>query len=141
MGVDSAPHKSYVSTTTRKRTVINFGDVDRTPKKSNITTSPNNNNQYISNPISSLSYDQLVQLQQESIPTSHLTNVTNYNNIISPSLRHSVLSLIVALTCNNTNSKAAIDNNNVQGGGGMWMPRLLRNTHIRKYNNQAFTQK
>jgi hypothetical protein len=79
MKVDSSPQKSYVSTTTtsRKRTVINFNDdVDRTPKKSNITTSPNNNsNQYESIPISSLSYNQLVQLQQETIPPSN--NLTN----------------------------------------------------------------
>lgn len=138
MGVDSSAQKSHDSTTARKRTVINIDDdVDRTPKKSNITTSPNNSNQYESIPMSSLSYDQLVQLQQESIPTSiNLTDGnTNYNNNkTSPSLRQSVLSLTVALTSHNLNSKATIGNNNVQEGGGVWMPRLLHNTHI-KYNN------
>ena len=138
MGVDSSAQKSYDSTTARKRTVINIDDdVDRTPKKSNITTSPNNSNQYESIPMSSLSYDQLVQLQQESIPTSiNITDDnTNYNNNkTSPSLRQSVLSLTVALTSHNLNSKATIGNNNVQEGGGVWMPRLLHSTHI-KYNN------
>jgi hypothetical protein len=148
MKVDSSPQKSYdfttttTTTTSRKRTVINFNDdVDRTPKKSNITTSPNNSsNQYESIPISSLSYNQLVQLQQETIPSSN--NLTNDNNntncnndIISPSLlRQSVLSLTVALTTSHhSNSKASYDNNNIhEEGRGVWMPRLLRNTHIKK---------
>ena len=138
MGVDSSAQKSYDSTTAKKRTGINIDDdVDRTPKKSNITTSPNNSNQYESIPMSSLSYDQLVQLQQESIPTSiNLTNDnTNYNNNkTSPSLRQSVLSLTVALTSHNLNSKATIGNNNVQEGGVVWMPRLLHNTHIKNNN-------
>jgi len=79
----------------------------------------------------------LVQLQQESIPTSiNLTNDnTNYNNNkTSPSLRQSVLSLTVALTSHNLNSKATIGNNNVQEGGVVWMPRLLHNTHIKNNN-------
>jgi hypothetical protein len=142
MKVDSSPQSSYdcTTTTSRKRTMINFNDdVDRTPKKSNITTSPNNSsNQYESIPISSLSYNQLVQLQQETIPSSNnLTNDNNTNcnnNIISPSLlRQSVLSLTVALTSHHSNSKARIDNNNIhEEGRGVWMPRLLRNTHIKK---------
>jgi hypothetical protein len=152
MKLHSSPQKSYdsITTTSRKRTVINNfnDDVDRTPKKSNITTSPNNSsNQYESITISSLSYNQLVQLQQETIPSSiNLTkdNNTNCNNnIISSSLlRHSVLSLTVALTSHHSDSKARIDNNNVHGEGrGVWIPRLLRNTHIKKYDNALFDTK
>eukprot|EP00579_Thalassiosira_antarctica_P018049 CAMPEP_0201937726 /NCGR_PEP_ID=MMETSP0903-20130614/40065_1 /ASSEMBLY_ACC=CAM_ASM_000552 /TAXON_ID=420261 /ORGANISM="Thalassiosira antarctica, Strain CCMP982" /LENGTH=130 /DNA_ID=CAMNT_0048478791 /DNA_START=114 /DNA_END=506 /DNA_ORIENTATION=+ len=111
-------------------------EATKTPKKSNVT----NAGTKTSAPISSLSYDQLVQLHKETKPTT---------STAQPSLRHTVLSLTLRLTSNasswdsnflkdcNAEANAKTGTNihdeqeiSPQHAGQQWMPRFLQGTHI-----------
>mmetsp|Transcript_15943 Transcript_15943/g.34508 ORF Transcript_15943/g.34508 Transcript_15943/m.34508 type:complete len:566 (-) Transcript_15943:22-1719(-) len=128
------------STRTDKRT---YGDMEstnqdkeatKTPKKSNVTIP----DAKTSAPISSLSYNQLVDLHEETTPA---------NSPAKQSLRNTVLSLTLALTSNassydsiflkdcNTeaNTKSGTKANeqiSPQHERQQWMPRLLQGTQI-----------
>jgi hypothetical protein len=100
---------------------------DNTPKKSNITIE---DKKYKSVSMSSLSYNQLVQLHKEATPPSII-------NETSPSLRRTVLSLTLALTSNVSiydsyflNDCNAEAEEMLPKQGRQWMPRLLQGTHI-----------
>jgi len=129
------PQKSNHSS---KRTIENIKattqakDTTKTPKKSNVTNAGSES----SFPMNSLSYDQLVQLHKDSVPST---------SVDQPSLRHTVLSLTLALTSN----ASSYDSNflrdcNLETDGHNktnerisqqhtrqhWVPRLLQGTQI-----------
>ena len=123
----STPQKSNL---TRKR--IFYDDMEsseaaNTPKKSNVTIA----DKYASVSISSLSHDQLIQLQKEATPP-------DFTEQTSPSLRRIILSLTLKLT-----SKASSYDSNFMNDcraeanlippiqGRQWIPRLLRGTQIK----------
>ncbi len=102
---------------------------DNTPKKSNITIEEKI---YKSVSMSSLSYDQLVQLHKEAT-TPNIIDET------SPSLRRTVLSLTLALTSNvSLYNSYFLNDYNAEADemlpikGRQWMPRLLQGTQIKK---------
>jgi hypothetical protein len=123
----STPQKSNL---TRKR--IFYDDMEsseaaNTPKKSNVMIA----DKYASVSISSLSHDQLIQLQKEATPP-------DFTEQTSPSLRRIILSLTLKLT-----SKASSYDSNFMNDcraeanlippkqGRQWIPRLLRGTQIK----------
>lgn len=126
------------------------GGTIETPKKTNVTAL----RERMSVPITSLSYDQLVQLHEEMTHP-----IFSMNPLQSPSIRHTVLSLTLALTSNvssyqsNLLRKNNMDVNeraNTNGGARVtaakqqilpqhWMPRLLSGTRIRLQKNNDLT--
>jgi len=75
----------------------------KTPKKSNVTNADAKTITSSSTPISSLSYDQLVRLQEDTNPSSNNNSTITQQPSSKPassSLRHAVLSLTLALTSN-----------------------------------------
>ncbi|KAL9182507.1 hypothetical protein ACHAXT_013159 [Thalassiosira profunda] len=114
-----------------------------TPKKSNVSGSTANSNSSVL--ISSLSYDQLVQIRKESAPKD-----TDEH----PSVRHSVLSLTLALTSNASSWDATFlrecnadgDRKDMakpgngdaaqQNAGQRWMPRLLQGTQVKTMHGE-----
>lgn len=127
----------------------------KTPKKSNMTTADAAKTNVTaadaaktSVPISSLSYDQLVLLQKESMPLSS----SSARQQQQPSLRHTVLSLTLALTsnaslwnsdflreCNAEGSAKASGTEQIEPQHPMqkWMPRLLQGTQIKLPKKEA----
>jgi len=123
----STPQKSNL---TRKRKFyddMESSEAANTPKKSNVTIA----DKYASVSISSLSHDQLIQLQKEATPP-------DFTEQTSPSLRRIILSLTLKLT-----SKASSYDSNFMNDcraeanlippkqGRQWIPRLLRGTQIK----------
>jgi hypothetical protein len=125
----STPQKSNL---TRKRSYhdnIESTEAETTPKKSNITSA----DRHAFVPMSSLSYDQLVELRNEATPPNSAEKT-------SPSLRRTILSLTLALTYNISlydpnfmNDCNADANVMLPTQGRQWIPRLLRGAHIKKY--------
>ncbi len=126
------------------------GGTIETPKKTNVTAL----RERMSVPITSLSYDQLVQLHEEMTHPIFSAKPSS-----SPSIRHTILSLTLALTSNassyqlNLLRKNNVDVNkraNTNGGARVtadkqqilpqhWMPRLLSGTRIRLQTNNDLT--
>ena len=126
-------------------TVPNGGTTE-TPKKTNVSAL----RERMSVPITSLSYDQLVQLHEEM--THPIFSVKPSSSL---SIRHTVLSLALALTSNvspyqlnllKKNKMDAIESANTNSGARVtadmqqvlpqhWMPRLLSGTRIRLEKN------
>ena len=123
----STPQKSNL---TRKRKFyddMESSEAANTPKKSNVTIA----DKYASVSISSLSRDQLIQLQKEATPP-------DFTEQTSPSLRRIILSLTLKLTSNAssyvsnfTNDCRAEANLIPPTQGRQWIPRLLRGTQIK----------
>ena len=112
-------------------------EASKTPKKSNLRSEDNTSPSNVL--LSSLSHDELVKLHKQSTPQ---------NSDDKPSLRHTVLSLTLALTSNasaydsnfvrectnaeTTAKKGGMLKNNerMQNEKQSWMPRLLQGTKI-----------
>ena len=130
-------------------TTSSGGTAMDTPKKSNVKSG----REMISVPITSLSYDQLVQLHEEI--THPIFSAMKPSSSSSPSLRHTVLSLTLALTskassyhqstllleeignAHSTNERADTTNDGRRTSyaeqpksSQHWMPRLLLGTRI-----------
>jgi hypothetical protein len=130
-----------------------------TPKKTNVTTTLRES--MVSVPITSLSYDQLVQIHEEM--THPIFSATKKSSSSSssppPSIRHTVLSLTLALTSNvsssyqsntlrehptnkRSNSKVVEMETNTSDQKKLpqhWMPRLLLGTRFNIQNNTDIT--
>lgn len=131
-----------------------------TPKKTNVTTTLRES--MVSVPITSLSYDQLVQIHEEM--THPIFSATKKSSSSSspppPSIRHTVLSLTLALTSNvsssyqsntlrehptnkRSNSKVVEMETNTSSDQKKlpqhWMPRLLLGTRFNIQNNTDIT--
>ncbi|KAL7439556.1 hypothetical protein ACHAXH_004005 [Discostella pseudostelligera] len=131
-----------------------------TPKKTNVTTTLRES--MVSVPITSLSYDQLVQIHEEMThPIFSATKKSSSSSSSSPppSIRHTVLSLTLALTSNvsssyqsntlrehptnkRSNSKVVEMETNTSDQKKLpqhWMPRLLLGTRFNIQNNTDIT--
>jgi len=134
----STPQKSNISGK-RRYEDITSADQDtkvasKTPKKSNVTATDNSS---LSTLLSSLTHNEMVKLHEQSAPQ------TNDNK---PSLRHTVLSLTLALTSNasaydsnflrycnveKTTPNGDRQRNERQDAKQRWMPRFLQGTKIK----------
>ena len=135
----STPQKSNISGKRRYEDMISTDQdtkvASKTPKKSNVTTADNSSKSSIL--LSSLTHNEIVKLHEQSAPQTNDTK---------PSLRHTALSLTLALTSN----ASAYDSNflrdcnvettpNVDGQKSeerqdvkqKWMPRFLQGTKIK----------
>mmetsp|Transcript_16999 Transcript_16999/g.30758 ORF Transcript_16999/g.30758 Transcript_16999/m.30758 type:complete len:183 (+) Transcript_16999:274-822(+) len=93
--------KEHAMTSPRRQQSTKAKAQQRRPKKSNVTNADAKTTTSSSAPISSLSYDQLVRLHEDTNPSSNNNStVMQQPASSSSSLRHAVLSLTLALTSN-----------------------------------------
>ena len=135
----STPQKSNISGKRRYEDIISTDQdtkvVSKTPKKSNVTATDNGSPITL---LSSLTHNEMVKLHEQSAPQTIETK---------PSLRHTVLSLTLALTSNASaydsnflrgcnaettpNSDGQRRNDERQDVKKKWMPRFLQGTKIK----------